>query len=170
MKTTMNDREKVAHHEAAHAVLAIRAGFGVSGGIDLDAPTSVAGAYGNAAIALLELDETLPEDEQRRDLARNLAIICAGAAADAKTGGIDPSDTLLAQPGDYNLAVRHAAESSIVGGDAEARAVVMNVALPIAVRVVDRADVWAAIERVAAAVLNAGGRLDRDKIESLGAV
>jgi hypothetical protein len=166
----MNNREKVARHEAAHAVLAIRAGFGVSGGIDLDAPTSVEGAYGNAAVSLVELDGTLSEDEQRTDLVRNLAVICAGAAADAKSAGVEPADALRAQPGDYALALRHAAESSIVESHTEAAEVVMNVALPIAVCIVNRADVWAAIERVAAAVLAAGGQLDRDQIESLGVI
>ena len=88
----MNHRELVAHHEAAHAVLAIRAGIGLSGGIDLDAPTSVDGAFGQAAVSLLVLDDSLPVDEQRLDLARNLPEVWAdrrdrlGAVLTARVG------------------------------------------------------------------------------------
>lgn len=116
----MDDRRRVAHHEAAHAVLSLRARLGVSGGINLDAPTSVEGSFGQAAVALLVLDSSLPESEQRPDLARNVSVICAGAASDARILGIDPGDALIAQPGDRSLAIRHAADSAIVSSEEEA--------------------------------------------------
>jgi hypothetical protein len=165
----MNDREKVAHHEAAHAVLSIRAGFGVSGGIDLDAPTSVGGAYGNAAVNLLELDDALPEHEQRMDLARNIAVICAGAASDAKISGIEPCKALRAQPGDLKVALEHAGGSTMVRSPKEAVHVVMRIGLLQAVRLINCPEVWLAVERVAAAVLAAGGKLDGNQVTMLGA-
>jgi hypothetical protein len=166
----MNDRERVAHHEAAHAVLSLRAGFGVSGGIDLDAQTSVEGAFGNAAVALSMLDADLPTAQQQMELGRNLSVICAGAASDARILEIDPEDALLAQPGDYGVAIQYAAGSSIIGNVKDAEYVVTQIALPVAVRDVGRPEVWQAIERLAAALLEAGGRLDRDQVEALGRV
>lgn len=166
----MDNRARVAHHEAAHAVLSLRVGLGVSGGIDLDAPTSVAGAFGQAAVALLVLDASLPEPEQRMDLARNLSVICAGAASDARILGIDAKDALVAQPGDRSVAIKHAADSAIVGSDEEAIHAVEEVGLSVASKDVSRPEVWAAIERLAAAVLEAGGQLDRDQVEQLGRI
>ncbi len=151
-------------------MLAIRSGYGLSGGIDLDAPTSVSGAFGTAAVNLLILDDTLSEDAQRLDLARNLAVICAGAAADAKVSGIDPVDALRAQPGDHALALDHALRSSIVQSEEEAEYVVLNIGLGQAVRLLDQFEIWAAVERVAAAVLAASGKLDADRVKLLGAI
>lgn len=166
----MNHREQVAHHEAAHAVLAIRAGIGVSGGIDLDAPTSVDGAFGQAAVSLLVLDDSLPVDEQRLDLARNLSIICAGAASDARIKGVTPLEALEAQPGDYGVALQHAQSCSVVENEEEAQYAVTEVGLSHAVREVARVEVWAAIERVATAVIASGGRLEKDQVTTLGII
>src|SRR4051794_22135660 len=104
----MNYREQVAHHEAAHAIMGISLGPGISGGIDLDATTSVAGATGNIMASLFVPDATLPEEEQRRDLMRNLMIFCAGAASDARITGRSLADALKMQPGDQSAAREHA--------------------------------------------------------------
>lgn len=166
----MNHREQVAHHEAAHAVLAICAGIGVNGGIDLDAPTSVDGAFGQAAVKLLVLDSSLSVAEQRQDLARNLKIICAGAASDARIKGITPLEALQAQPGDYGVALQHARSSAVVESEEEAQYVVTEVGLPHAVDALSRVEVWAAIERVASAVIVSGGRLDQNQLEAIGRI
>jgi len=163
----MDYREQVAHHEAAHAVLAIRYNMGISGGIDLDAATSVDGAFGNAAVNLIVLDAELPIKEQRLDLARNLAVVCAGAASDARVKQIAPGDALDAQPGDYRFAVEAAMASSLVADPDEADYVVKEVGLSHAVAEIAKPDVWAVISRVAAAVLDAGGRLSQADIEAL---
>jgi hypothetical protein len=168
--TPANQREQIAHHEAAHAVLAIRAGVGVSGGIDLDAPTSVDGAFGQAAVNLLVLDDSLPVNEQRLDLARNLSIICAGAASDARITGAKPLEALEAQPGDYSLALQHARSSSVVESEEEAKHVVTEVGLSHAVKEVARAEVWAAIKRIATAVIASGGQLGKDQVTTLGTI
>lgn len=166
----MNEREQVAHHEAAHAVLAIRAGIGVSGGIDLDAPTSVDGAFGQAAVNLLMLDDSLPVEEQKLDLARNLSIICAGAASDALITGATPLEALEAQPGDYSVALQHARSSSMVESDEEAFYVVTELGLSHAIKEVARVEVWAAIERIATAVIASGGQLEKDQVTALGTI
>lgn len=166
----MNHREQVAHHEAAHAVLAICAGIGVNGGIDLDASTSVDGAFGQAAVNLLVIDNSMSVAEQRQDLARNLKIICAGAASDARIKGITPLEALQAQPGDYGVALRHARSSAVVESEEEAQYVVNEVGLSHAVEALSRAEVWAAIERVAAAVIVSGGRLDQNQVEAIGRI
>lgn len=163
----MDDRRRVAHNEAAYAVLSLPAGLGVIGGIDLDASTSIEGAFGQAAVALLVLDPTLPEREQQTDLGRNLSAICAGAASDARILGIDPEAALIAQPGDRSVAIKHAAGSAIVGSEERALMVITKVGLPVAVRDVGRPEVRAAIERLAAAVLESDGRLDRLQVEQL---
>lgn len=164
----MEHREQVAHHEAAHAVVALYLGMGVCGGIDLDAVTSMEGAFGNAAVNLFVADPSLPLEDQRLDLIRNLAVICAGAASDAKVKGETLENALEAQLGDRAVAIDHARAHPIVGSDEEAEHVVMKLGLPHAGTLVGKASVWDAIVRVAEAALSAGGKLDAAEVTALG--
>jgi hypothetical protein len=101
----MDYSERVAYHEAAHAVLAHRLGAQVlQQGIDITAPSSVEGAYGKAAVSVFAHEDTLDETEQRRAVVHSLAIICAGAASDAKILGRALPEALAQQPGDENVA------------------------------------------------------------------
>ena len=167
----MNYRERVAHHEAAHAVLAHRLGAGVlPEGINLDAPTQMPGAFGNAAVNLLDHDSTLYPAEQQKDLLRNLAVVCAGAASDSKITGKPLSQALSDQPGDEKLARRLLDETPLIGTrDPQQRqaeqALVLDAALERAAHELADPVVWRAIEKVAQATVNAGGRLTKQQIE-----
>lgn len=171
----MDYREQVAHHEAAHVVVSHIFGGGPTGhGIDLDAPTSVAGAFGNAGVATLIHDPDLPEDEQRKDLGRNVAIILAGAAADARTKGCAIDEALQAQPSDVQIARDTIALSSLIStadrDPAEVqkeREIVFQIGCQLAEQRLARPDVWALVEKIAKACLANGGKLSKQQIEDL---
>jgi len=161
----MNYREKVAHHEAAHAVIALHVGFGISEGIDLDAPSSsVDGAFGNVGAYTADYDPALPPEVQRDDLLRNLQVFCAGAASDARNSGVEPREALSKQPGDEDAAIGMLEASPLIGAKAE-NDHVLNLALQRVVTLLDRPEVWAKVERVARACLKAGGKLSKAEIE-----
>lgn len=64
----MYRREKLAHHEAAHAVVALLLDAGLSEiGIDLDAPTSLPGATGTAGVKFLRHDPSASVEEQKKN-------------------------------------------------------------------------------------------------------
>lgn len=81
----MENRERIAHHEAAHAVIAYVQGVRV-GGIDIDSSFSPTGK-GGAILLLEDFVEEDSEDDKRGILFRSLMIACAGAACDAKILG-----------------------------------------------------------------------------------
>jgi hypothetical protein len=164
----MTHLEMVAHHEAAHSVLAVVYRRGLCGGIDLHAPTSVPGATGQTNVNLYVPDPTATDEEQRLNLARNLAIICAGAASDAKTGGLAPRAALVAQVGDHRAALAHAALHPVVSGSVQIDFAV-NFALDLAVVELAKPVVWLAVEDVAAACLANAGTLDQATVESMTA-
>ncbi len=59
----MSYRRQVAHHESAHAVVSARCGGGsMLQGIDINAASSVKGAFGNAGDRMLIYDDTLAPD------------------------------------------------------------------------------------------------------------
>lgn len=166
----MNHTEQVAYHEAAHAVLAIHYGMGLSGGIDLNAETSVDGAFGNVAVNLWQFDSSTSLQEQKSVLVCNLAVICAGAASDAKLKGIPLTSALDAQPGDYKKAVEIARTCGLAADEYEVDFMVKEVGLVRASRDAEKREVWEAIVRVATATLEAGGKLSKEKVAALGAV
>lgn len=166
----MNHIEQVAHHEAAHAVLAIHYGMGLSGGIDLRAETSVDGAFGNVAVNLWQFDPTSSLEEQRRMLACNLAVVCAGASSDAKLKGISLGSALDAQPGDYKNAIEIARISGLADDENEVDYLVKDIGLVLASKDLAKREVWDAIVRVATATLKAGGKLSKEQVAALGAV
>jgi hypothetical protein len=157
--------KRIAHHEAAHSVMAILYGAGLSGGIDLTAPTSVPGSFGVSAVSLFEPDPSLSEAEQQLEVVRSLVIICAGAASDAKLEGLTLQQAIAGQPGDLGVAQEHAKLHPIVS-DGEIDYVI-DIALSRAAQVLDRAEVWDAVEAVASAALANDGKLDRIAIEEL---
>lgn len=162
----MEDRAKVAHHEAAHAVLAYVWDLGLADGIDLDAATSVEGAFGNVQVYVRAIDGSLPEEVQQADLICNLSVYCAGAASDAKIKQIDPFEALRAQPGDFGEALRHARSSPLLTDEAMALAAV-KVGLATAVGWLEKPYIWVRVERVANAALEVRGKLGKDEIEAL---
>lgn len=169
----MNFRARIAHHEAAHIVVAIIVGAGITDhGIDLDAPTSAPGAFGRAGTNLFIPDPDLPKPEQMRALANNLAIVCAGAASDAKLTSITPAQALQMQNGDETVAKRLIAGSDLIDEtererEKEENYVLYEVGLAKAVELIDKPDVWEKIQRVAIACLSSGGRLSKEQIESI---
>ncbi|EIZ81893.1 hypothetical protein WYO_5481 [Methylobacterium sp. GXF4] len=171
----MEYREQVAHHEAAHVVISHIFGGGPTGhGIDLDAPTSVAGAFGNAGVATLIHDPDLPEDEQRKNLGRNVAIILAGAVADTRTKGCAVDEALQAQPSDVRIAQDTIALSPLISTAdrdpaevQEERKIVFQVGLQLAEQRLARPDIWAQVVTIATACLANGGKLSKQQIEKL---
>lgn len=65
----MKLREQIAHHEAAHAVVALHTHLGLSTyGMNLDAPTSDSGAFGKTGVMTFAADLTQSEADQFKDL------------------------------------------------------------------------------------------------------
>lgn len=165
MANALTHREIVAHHEAAHSVIAVCCGPGVSGGIDLNAATSVAGAFGNTKVYLFAPDASQPIGVQERDALRNAAIICAGAASDAKLHAIGLNQALVAQPGDHAFVHSHLATHPCVpAGDIVS---VVAVGLATADFHLAKAHVWDAVESVATACLSNGGTIDAATIRAI---
>lgn len=161
----MTERERIAHHEAAHAVLALYFGMTLSCGIDLDGATSVAGASGTVGVNLFVADLNVPEAEQQIDLVRNLAVFCAGAASDAKLRGEQPDYALTKQPGDRKAAIAHALNHPLVSSMEEAEYVV-SMALTKASQYLEKDEIWDWIARVAAACV-LSSKMQQPAIEAL---
>lgn len=168
----MTHDEKVAHHEAAHAVVAILGGAGLSdAGINLNAPSSVEGAFGNAGANTYDHDVTLPPDVQQWRLIYNLMTLCAGAASDAKISGIPVRDALARQKGDESHAYQQLRSTPLIDQDSEGAAKeregVLGIALDkLSAKLADP-QVWAMVEAVAKAAIDAGGILSKAEIEAI---
>lgn len=162
----MDYRQRVAHHEAAHVVISAHFGGGPTlHGIDINAASSVSGAFGNAGVGLPDHDNTLPIEEQRFDLTKNIAIICAGAAADARTTNRNINDALQSQPGDLAVARAEIAKSPLVGADEDED--VLQAGLATAETLLAKPDFWDAVVKIAEACLANDGKLSKDEIEAL---
>lgn len=160
----MNHRERVAHHEAAHAVIAIFYKAGLTAhGIDLNAPTSVQGASGNAGVNIYVPDFSDPEPELRITCISNLAIICAGAAADARIEGTPLRGALASQTGDEAVARQEAARYPFCSTPAEIEGALV-VALDVVWNVLAKPHVWSAVEALAAKLLAQGGKLSSRQV------
>lgn len=165
----MNYREKVAHHEAAHVVVSARYGGGpMLHGIDINAASSVAGAFGNAGVGTLVHDDTLSLDQQQVDLMRNLIIICAGAGADARTNATDIRGAFGKQPGDHSAAVAAIVQSPLTTDPGQEEIdFLLGIALDRTEEVLAEPHVWDMVERIAAACLSNDGRLSKAQIEEI---
>ncbi|MGT2478827.1 hypothetical protein ACU4GR_08010 (plasmid) [Methylobacterium oryzae CBMB20] len=171
----MDYREQVAHHEAAHVVIShIFGGGPTEHGIDINAPSSMLGAFGNAGVQKLVHDPSLSEPEQRNDLIKNVAMTCAGAAADAWTMNRSLKQALQMQPSDLKVAQDEIAQSPLIqiaGRSPSAvqadRDAALQAGLDTAEYHLARPDVWALVQKVATACLANGGKLSKQQIEQL---
>ena len=162
----MDHREQVAHHEAAHAVVALVTGLGLSSlGMDIDAPTSVAGTNGRTGVMTFAADLDQPVADQFKDLGALLAVTLAGAASDARIQGGSLMDALKAQPGDLAVAKGFCAKYPFAQGNGEAAALTNG--LDIAASNLDRDGSWDAVCAVAKACLAKGGKLSKEEIEDV---
>ncbi|MCJ2115710.1 hypothetical protein MKK65_03730 [Methylobacterium sp. J-001] len=171
----MNYREQVAHHEAAHVVIShIFRGGPTAHGIDINAPSSMIGAFGNAGVQKLVHDPALPKEEQRNDLIKNVAMTCAGAAADARTMNRPLTQALLMQLGDLKVAQTEIAQSPLIPTSGRSPSTVqvdrdeaLQAGLETAEHHLARPDIWALVEKIAKACLANGGKLSKEEIEDL---
>ena len=171
----MNYQERVAHHEAAHVVISHLYGGGPTlHGIDITVPSSAPGAFGNAGVGKLVHDQNQPEEDQRNDLLRNVAIICAGAACDARTLHRTLDMAIRMQPGDLAAAQAEIAQSPLIPSpglssqeELYERELVLRSGLETAEHQLTRPEVWNLVEKVAKACLDNGGKLSKAEIEAL---
>ncbi|MEJ0050185.1 MAG: hypothetical protein WDN02_03040 [Methylovirgula sp.] len=162
----MDYRGQVAHHEAPHAVIALMTRLGLSqDGMDIDAPTSVPGAFGKTGVMTHGAELEQPESDQFNDLGRLLAVTLAGAVSDAKLKGLSPSDALQAQPGDLAVAKRFCTEYPFAQDEGEA--VALDRGLQIAAKRLAEPGAWDAVCAVAKACLARGGKLSKLEIEDI---
>ena len=167
----MEFRRRVAHHEAAHAVIAYLHGLGLSEhGIDLDAETSVEGAYGGAGVLLIAPDPEAEAAAERLALFQNLMVVCAGAASDAKIELRELRAALSAQPGDERVALSLLAESTTIEAETteerEAQtSYVLQLALGHVREKLDKPEVWNAVTSLADKVVRNGGVLSKSQID-----
>jgi hypothetical protein len=160
----LDEKERVAHHEAAHVVIAVLYGIAPTmHGIDLNVPTSAPGAFGNAGVATFDYDASLPGQQQRLDLVRNLAIICAGAASDARILSRPLDEALRAQVSDHQAARGYLALSPLISSEAEAD-YILEIGLARAAKLLDDNENWLLVETIAKAALGNDGALSRDEI------
>ncbi|WP_162145489.1 hypothetical protein [Sinorhizobium meliloti] len=137
-------------------------------GMDINVGSSVPGAFGNAGVGKLVHDYTFPEEEQRLDLLRNIAIICAGAAADARTMNRNINEALENQPGDLAVAKAELAASPLLAGaESEEINFVLQTGLANAERLLAEPDIWDAVVKIAQACLANDGKLSKEEIEAL---
>ncbi len=137
-------------------------------GIDINVGSSVPDAFGNAGVGKLIHDNTLPEEEQRQDLLKNIAIVCAGAAADARTMNRNINDALENQPGDLAVAKAEIEQSPLlVGAESEELRIVLQSGLGYAETLLAKPEIWDVVVKIAEACLANGGKLSKEEIEAL---
>lgn len=156
-----SERETIAHHEAAHAVMAIEVGDGLLDvGIDLDR-VDATGGIGNVGCRLFvaDLDNVTPSDlefEQRRLAGRidcSGTVLAAGAASDAKLRGQDPWTALQKQHGDYEHMLDLLRRAKL-DTTPELETERLHAQLDLAVEALQDPLVWKTVEAVAQAALD----------------
>ena len=158
----LSDDAIIAHHEAAHATLAIELGMGLLDvGVDLKR-VDATGGIGNVGCRLFvaELEDVVPselEAEQRRlmgEIDCNGTVLAAGAAAEAKLRGEEPWLTLHKQQSDLNK-MRDLLRRAQLGAteDEDQR---LRLQLDMAVDALNDPAIWRVVEAVAQAVLETG--------------
>lgn len=163
----MNYKEEVAHHEAAHVVMSHLFGGGpATNGININTASSVQGASGNAGVCLIVHDETLCLEDQHHNLIRNVAIICAGAAADARTTKVSIEEAMKAQPSDWAAAWAEINNSPLVTTSEEG-AIVYDLGVQQADRALKIGSNWDLVEKIAKACVANNGMLSKSDIDDL---
>ena len=166
-------REVIAHHEAAHAVVAIELGVGILDvGIDLDR-FDESGGVGlvGCRLFIADLTDIEPQDvesEQRKlagHIDRTGAVLAAGAAAEAKIAKEDPWLALHHQTDDISR-MRELLEQAKLAPTEAAAMDRLRSQLKFSVEVLEDLEVWLAVGAVAEAVL-ARGPLSGPEVESI---
>lgn len=157
----MTELERIAHHEAAHAVLTILAGLDVAAeGIDLAYTNPSTGSSGGLFGNLFDIDLSAlksPEletqqQENMKEINLNGAIVAAGAASDAKLLGLDPWEALQEQPSDLRM-MRNLLKRAQLSSSPKVEEAHIRSQLREAVLALQNPIFWEAIEAVATAVL-----------------
>ena len=169
----MNQRERIVHHEAAHAVVALAMGLPTpSSGINIDRENPETGGLGSYFATLFFIEDLTDltslalEEAQAKQLKYacfNLMAILAGAASDSRVLGEDPMDSLSQQPGDRAAAVDILVKMAVPFHDHEESLLSQ---MSDAVTALGETEIWAAVEKVAAATL-ATGQLTGEEIERI---
>ena len=170
----MDQRERIAHHEAAHAVMMIFTKVGVPpGGISIDLVNPATSGLGSVDGRLYDIDlrdlsgpalEARQKEEAPAAMCNGLVIL-AGAVADAKVEGRDAWDCLIEQTSDLSQArdmLRRGQYASVAAQEDQA----LKVQLDEAKEVLEEREIWAAVQAVARAVLKTG-KLSGPEIEAI---
>lgn len=162
-------REQIALHEAAHAVMAHYFAGGIDEiGIDLQ-HRSEDGARGGAVCRTLDDMPELDMKERQDRLLRNVMVICAGPACDAKLLANSLEQSLRDQWSDHRNVVNLLAGSQVIsrenGDDGRAEmALVLHAGLKSAASKLAQPSIWKSVEAVSTAILGAGGKLTGSEI------
>lgn len=157
----MTEQERIAHHEAAHAVLTILAAIGVAAkGIDLAYTNASTGSSGGLFGKLFDIDLSdlkspeLESEQQANEKEINLngGIVAAGAASDAKLLRLDPWVALQQQHSDLQV-MRNLLRRAQLSSNQEVEDALIRNQLSEAVSALENPIIWKAVEAVAAAVV-----------------
>lgn len=161
----MNDRERIAYHEAAHVTVAVEVGLSVQdGGMDIDAPSSVDGAYGRALLHFFQQRWAQIDEDHAEVLLANLTVALAGAVSDAKFLGNTLRQSLRDQQGDEAQARKLIVEATGIDNEDEIERV-LEMALKKTEAVLNNPRLWRKVEKLARSVIEAGGKLSKIEIE-----
>ena len=159
----ISNREIIAFHEAAHAVVAIELGLGLlETGIDI-ARVEVTGGVGldGCRLFLADLTDVGPkdlEDEQRRlsgQIDCNGTVLAAGPASDARLREEDPWLALHKQPADLGRMRELLTQAQLAPSVAEEEDR-LRAQLAMAVEALKDPAIWSAIQAVAQEILERG--------------
>lgn len=169
----MDQRERIAHHEAAHAVVALAMGLPTpTSGIAIDRENPETGGLGSFFATLFTIEDLTEltglalEEAQAQQIKYagfNLMAILAGAASDSRVLGEDLMDALSQQPGDRAAAVDILLRMAIPFNEYEES---LCSQMSDAASALRETEIWAAVEKVAAATL-ATGQLAGEEIERI---
>jgi hypothetical protein len=156
-------REVIAHHEAAHAVVAIELGVGILDiGIDMSRFDETGGVgLDGCRLFVADLTDVTPqevESEQLRlagQIDRTGAVLAAGAAAEARLADEDAWVALHRQSSDIKK-MRDLLALAQLAPSEEATNERLRLQLEFSVEVLADPEVWQAVGAVAEAVLARG--------------
>lgn len=155
--------ELIAHHEAAHAVVAIELGLGILDiGIDI-ARVERTGGVGVDGCRLFVCDlsniaeENLADEKNRQAglIDCSGTVLAAGAASDAKMLQCDPWVALQRQQGDFRY-MRDLLRQAQLAPTPEEQELRLREQVSMAVEALNDPSVWRAVQAVAQAVLKSG--------------